>query len=265
VIVPAAVSLAEQTIEAARDLCERKRSEPGLTNDRRALVEAALASMRRLPEVPLPADVRRLAASEFCFIAEADDETFTRYCAKASRVERLWRIATLQRFPAGLFEWEISGISRSDIIRVAPWNIPRVAWFCASRMRGLAPVFFSHLNPRRPQHSLDETEANRSYHRMAAAMALQPGILGFAACSWFRSPSTHRVSPRLAWLSTVFVEHGGLVVDAGYDSVDSGALARSATRRSLYESGRFVPRRGLVMWPRAAMLEWAQAHPQYAD
>jgi hypothetical protein len=263
--MPATVSPVGAPIEAARQSCERKLCDRGLVENRRALVEAALASMRRLSEVPVPAAVRHLIAAEFCFIAEADEETFARHCAKPSRLERLWRIATLQRFPAGQFEWEVSGISRSDIIRVEASALPRVAWFCAFRMRGLAPVFFSHLNPRRPQHSLDEVEANRSYHRMAEAMALQPEVLGFGACSWFRSPSTHRVSPRLAWLSTVFVEHGGLVVDAGYDSVDSGALALSATRRSLHEAGRFTPRRGLVLWPRAAMIEWARAHPEFAD
>jgi hypothetical protein len=253
------------TISMARELCERRLRDATLVGARRSLIEAALTNSDRIPLLRLPACIVRLIASELSFLATADEETFARYCAKPSRVERLWRIVTLQRFPAGQFEWEISGISRSDLVRVAPLTLPRVAWFCAFRMHGLRPVFFSHLNPRRPQQPLDEHEANRSYHRMARAMALQPEVRGFAACSWFRSPSTHRASPRLAWLSTVFIENGGLVVDAGRDSEDSGALARSATRRHLYETGKFVPRRGLVMWPRSAMIEWADAHPEFAD
>jgi hypothetical protein len=99
---------------------------------------------------------------------------------------------------------------------------------------------------------------------MAQALEMQPEVLGFAACSWFRSPATHRVSPHLAWVSTVFVENGGLVAEAGRDDPDSGVLARSATRRALYEAGTFTPTRGLVMWPRASMIAWARRHPELA-
>jgi hypothetical protein len=97
---------------------------------------------------------------------------------------------------------------------------------------------------------------------MAKALALQPQVKGFGACSWFRSPGTHRVSPHLAWLSRVFVENGGLVLEAGPDDPNGGVLHRSATRRQLYERGEFKPTKGLVLWPRDAMIAWAAAHPE---
>jgi hypothetical protein len=131
-------------------------------------------------------------------------------------------------------------------------------------MRGLKPVFFSHLNPRRANASLREDEALRSYFRMAEAMRQQPEIVGFAACSWFRSPDTHAVSPHLAWLSNVFLANGGLVVRAGRADPDCGVLYGSATRRALFTAGKFVPTEGLVLWPRRAMLAWAHAHPELA-
>jgi hypothetical protein len=234
---------------------------PGVPIDRGALIAAARASIDRVPALPVPDSVKRLIEEELAFIITADDRTFAPH-AVGARFERLQKIAALQRFPAGQFEWEVSGISRSDVVRVGARSLPRVVWFIARRMGGLAPVFFSHLNPRRAQRSLVEAEANRSYYRMARALELQPDVLGFAACSWFRSPGTHRVSPHLAWTSAVFLENGGLVVEAGRDDPDAGALARSATRRALYEAGRFTPTRGLVMWPRAAMMAWARRHPE---
>jgi hypothetical protein len=164
-----------------------------------------------------------------------------------------------------LFEWEVSGIPRSYCLQTGITAWPRVAAFVALRMKGFAPVFFSHLGARSIGRSMDEREANRSYYRMAMALKQQPEVLGFGACSWFRAPSTHRVSPHLAWLSNVFRENGGIVVDAGPDDPNGGVLYRSATRRALYESGKWKPRRGLVMWPRAAMLAWAKRHPELAD
>jgi hypothetical protein len=132
-------------------------------------------------------------------------------------------------------------------------------------MRGLGPVFFSHLNPRRATRSLREDDANRSYYRMARSLELQPSIRGFAACSWFRSPATHRVSPHLAWLSQVFLDNGGLVVESGLAEPDCGIFSRSETRKRLYESGKFIPTRGLVLWPRDSMIAWAAAHPEWAE
>jgi hypothetical protein len=148
---------------------------------------------------------------------------------------------------------------------VSPRNIPGTLSFVLLRMKGFGPVFFSHLNWRRPEVALSELEANRSYYRMAKALELQPHIKGFGACSWFRSPGTHRVSPHLTWLSRVFLENGGLVVEAGPDDPNGGVLYRSTTRRRLFEHGEFRPTKGLAMWPREAMIAWAAAHPELEE
>jgi hypothetical protein len=253
------------TLAEARQLCEQRLRDGNLPADRRALLDAAIANAPQLPNLPVPESVKALIAEELSFMALADADTFRAHCARGDRYERLRRIATLQRFPAGQFEWEVSGISRRDVVGVGLRALPRVLWFIARQLGGLGPVFFSHLNPRRPHRSLLELEANRSYYRMARALELQPHVRGFGACSWFRSPATHRVSPHLAWLSAVVVDNGGLVVESGPERADSGVLARSSTRRALYETGRFKPTRGLVIWPRDAMIAWARRHPELAD
>jgi hypothetical protein len=209
--------------------------------------------------------VRNLVYREVDFLLDATPQAFKGYHVGRSGFFEMCRKMSLRRFPAGQFEWEVAGISRGQLARVPRRSMLRVALFVAARMRGLEPVFFSHLYRRRAERSLNEREALRSYFRMAQAMALQPSILGFAACSWFRSPDTHRVSPHLAWLSDVFLQNGGMVVTAGPAPPDGGVLYRSETRRRLYEAGEFSPTMGLVMWPRRAMLAWAAAHPELAS
>jgi hypothetical protein len=229
------------------------------------LLHAALDAIRRLPTYPVGPDVKRLLCDEYRFIAAPAAAEGRPFDVGSAGFTRLCKLVTMRLFPAGQFDWDVSGVSRSDVLNVGVRRLPATALFLARRMRGLQPVFFSHLNPRRPNRSLLESEANRSYYRMARSMQLQPHIKGFAACSWFRSPATHRVSPHLAWLSRVFEDNGGLVVESGRDRPDSGALGRSRTRRRLYEQGLFTPTRGLVLWPRDAMIAWAAAHPHLAD
>ena len=230
--------------------------------ERFLLLTTALASLDRLPALPVSGDVRALICDEFRFYASPPGEHAHRYAIGSASFTAMCKTASLRRFPAGQFDWEVAGIPRSYIARVPRQRLLTAIAFAAFRMRGLKPVFFSHLNWRRPNSSLLEIEANRSYYRMAQALQLQPEVKGFAACSWFRSPETHRVSPNLAWLSRVILENGGLVAEAGPDSPDSGVLHRSATRRRLYEAREFRPTKGLVMWPRNAMIAWAAAHPE---
>ena len=230
--------------------------------ERFLLLTAAMDTLARTHLVPVGDDVKALMCDEFRFYASHPGEHASRYEIGSASFTAMCKTATLRRFPAGQFDWEVGGIRRSDIAQVSPARIVQTIAFAGLRMRGLKPVFFSHLNWRRGNRSLVETEANRSYYRMAQSMRLQPEIRGFAASSWFRSPGVHRVSPNLAWLSRVILDNGGFVVEAGPDSPDGGVLHRSKTRRALYDAGKFKPTKGLVMWPRDAMIAWAAAHPE---
>jgi len=222
------------------------------------------ATVNRPPETKTVSEgVTRLIAASLDRVATRSSTP--RLSIGSSRFVTLCKIVTGRRFPAGQFDWEISGVPRSALLRVPRSRLPSVLAFVAFRMGGVGPVMFSHLSPFRTNKALDEAEANRSYARMARTLERQPHVKGFAAWSWFRSPGTHAVSPHLAWLSRVFLEHGGFVSEAGPDDPAHGALHRSATRRRLYEQGEYVPTKGLVMWPRRAMIEWARSRPELHD
>ena len=126
-------------------------------------------------------------------------------------------------------------------------------------------MFFPHLNANRRNRWLTEGESNRSYYRMAQSMRLQPEIKGLVASSWLRSPATLKVSPQLAWMNRTVLDHGGLVVTMGPADPGCGVLERSPERQRLYEAGLFQPTIGLAVWPRQAMLDWADAHPELAQ
>jgi hypothetical protein len=96
-------------------------------------------------------------------------------------------------------------------------------------------------------------------------MALQPAVRGLLIASWFHSPETFRVSPHLAWTNRTPTEHGAVLTTIGRAAPADGFLVGSRERSRLFAAGEFRPATALLIWPRAAFLAWAAAHPELAD
>lgn len=226
--------------------------------ERFLLIQGALGSLPAVPGLPVNTAVKTNFCEAFRFFAFPPQVAKPKFLAGSASFGSMCRIAALRRFPAGEFEWEVSGLPRSWLFKVNPRSLPKLLYTVAARMNGFAPVFFPHLGVLRPKRiALLEPLINKSYYQMATSLEFQPEIKGLVTSSWFFSPEIGKVSPHLAWLGKFFVENGGLVVTMGSTDVRSGALSRSKRRRELYESGKFQPTAGLVIWPRKEMLEWA--------
>jgi hypothetical protein len=71
------------------------------------------------------------------------------------RFREFAKMATGRRFSAGLFHWDICGVSRSWLLKVPPRDVPGLVR-ALTKLRGLGPVMFPHLNPHRPSGHLAE-------------------------------------------------------------------------------------------------------------
>lgn len=262
-VTPAASS--QQAIAAlVADLASAGHQSTDAVVERCLLIRAALVSLATLPAVPVCEPVKVMFCEQVQSWTRLADDEKPGFRLGTSRFVDMSLIASLRRFPAGQFDWVRGGLPLSYLLSVTPRALPRALFVAVTKLRGRAPVFFTHNGYRRFGQHLSETEANHSYYLMARSMALQPDIKGLVASSWFRSPDTHRVSPHLAWVNTVVVENGGFAAARGPADVNCGVFVRSRTRRRLYERGEFTPTLGLVLWPRQAMLRWAAAHPELA-
>lgn len=228
--------------------------------ERFVLSAAAARSLARLDACPLSAPVKALCHEALTGFAT----TRARLDVSHGSFPALAKVATLRRFPAGQFDWEPSGLPRSWLPRIRPARalLRTLGWVASGPTRGFGPAFFIHMGTRSRNYALLETEALRSYHRMAQSLALQPRMKGLIASSWLHSPDTFAITPHLAWLNRVFIEHGAIVATMGPADPQSGVLHRSPERKRAYEEGRFTPTLGLIVWPREAMLAWAAAHPE---
>lgn len=230
--------------------------------ERTLLILASLHAMERVPSLPVGDGVKKLFADEFQFFADPPAVWTAHFQAHDVRYREMARVATLRRFPAGQFHWEVAALPRSWVARARrPWQLLAQA---IGRMGGFGPLFEMHLNARRKNRLvLLEKEANLSYYRAARAVEKQAAVRGVFLASWLFCESTARVTPHLEWLRRIPLEGGASIAVLWPAPADAGFLTGSEERRRLYEEGSYRPRVGCVLWPRKALIAWADRHPEF--
>lgn len=230
--------------------------------ERLLLWHAAQQALPRIPDLPIHAAVASRLTQDLRKI----------HAMKASleagsyHYDRAAKMATLQRFPAGPMEWEISGIPRSYFLKADfPANL-RLLAFVLARVKGRAPCFFMHIAPSPRNRGLSiPKQVLRSYYQMVRSMQMQPEMRALLAHAWFHDPAALRDHPQLETLNQPYLEHGGLITLMESAPPESGVLEGNASRAKDYISGKIQYRYGFAVWPREAALRWAAAHPELDD
>ena len=233
---------------------------------RRVLLEGILTTLDRLPGEPLPSSVKALLCEECAFVAHPGEGLDEWFDPDRYPLRLLTSFVLLYRYPAGQLCFELSGMPRSWFAHMRRRDLPGFLRYFLLEERRFSPYYFVHIGVRRQGLPiLLERESNRSYYRMASTIALHPEIRGILACSWLYHRDNHAINPHLRWVTAVMEENGALITKLGPADPEQGFLAGHAKRRELYESGQWKPRDGLVVWPRARVLAWAERHPELAD
>jgi hypothetical protein len=230
--------------------------------ERALLLLASQHAATQVPTLPVADRVKELFAEEFEFFASPTPSWIAHFRSDSVRFREMARIATLRRFPAGQFHWEVSGMPRSWVIQTPRvWTLLRHVF---GRMGGFSPLFEFHINSRRKNRMvLLEKEANISYYRTAKSLERQPAVKGLMLASWLYCESTSEVSPHLAWLRAVPQSGGALAIDLGPVPADAGFLVGSEERRIKYQQGTYWPRTGCILWARKDLISWAERHPEF--
>ncbi|MBK7673689.1 MAG: hypothetical protein IPJ27_02370 [Candidatus Accumulibacter sp.] len=134
------------------------------------------------------------------------------------------------------------------------------AWLMLVRSWRLQTVLLSACSPA-ALHDFNPEGWRDSYHRLADLLAANPRVRGVTSASWFLDPNLPAISPHLAYLRDVPEQAGAKFFFSAFDSHgESGALAKSATRRVLFEQARYLPAVYLRVWLRGDVLAWSRAN-----
>ncbi len=165
-------------------------------------------------------------------------------------------ICSLRLIPVGVQYIDAhAGLPRSLLVRAGPRQfIAAVLFFL--RLGGFKPLYQIHADPR-TIHNLNPETRSSCLLRTAKILQLNPHMLGMFGGSWFYDPHLETVSPRLSYLRSQPPGAQTFYVGKDKGSLDM-ALAKSQTRRRLYEEGKYVPASYLCIWPRRVLISWAR-------
>ncbi len=218
------------------------------------LVERATTSRRgsRLPE-----SLQRLVDTELArIVAETDTNEPGFYAYSNDLFVRDLSFARGKLMPVGVGVVELAGVPRGILFKGVT-QFFKGLWFFALKMRGFKPFYLVHTNPRALQHFNPEGW-DRAYLYIAELLRANAHVKGVFRSNWFIDPQLEQISPRLTYLRRRLAENGAWLFYVGRSEDPArNALAKSASRKKLFEEGKYVPKDYLHAWPRKAVLKWA--------
>jgi hypothetical protein len=233
--------------------------ESGYVLQRFVLLTAGLPNLPRIALLPVPEEVKCRLLEQFLYVCAPDREISVLLDPRHYGFRTLCKFMRLERFPAGQSDWEISGFPRAWISRMPLRDVPRALRCVFLRSGGRRPFFETHTAFRRDLPILTPEDERKTFQLLSRSMLLQPAIRGYLGASWFLDPHLPVVSPHLAWMSDWLREcqtFGAVWTTIGEAKKNAGFLVGDRRRRKLYESGKWKPLTGVLLWARTDLLKW---------
>jgi len=166
-------------------------------------------------------------------------------------------ICRLEVFPCvALIVEKNATVSRRLFIGDGIGQMLRVATLAAVSGGRFSPYFEIHAHKPMLNHFNPEGWT-KCYHLIAELLGHYPEYRGLIGGSWFFDPEVARISPHLAYLRQIPLEGGASFFRYGSSQADiNNALAKSETRRVLFEEGRYQPTCYCMIWPKDKLLRW---------
>lgn len=171
-------------------------------------------------------------------------------------------VCSLRLIPiGGAWLVEISRIWKKFLITGGFHQFLKGLPFVLSSIGNLQPLYYQIHTVDRYIQKFTEEERERCYLRIADLLRLHPEIKGMYAASWFYDPALKWISPRLSYLIKTPMQYGAKVFRIGSEEADIKlSLKKSATRRKLYEEGKYMPTRYIIIWTRKDLITWADRY-----
>lgn len=172
-------------------------------------------------------------------------------------------ISRLKLLPCGAELVEVwSGIPRRVMLTGGIWQLVDCLKYLSATFhlptKRIQPLYEMHWD-RRLAKQFSPAGYNECYLRIADLLIANPEVKGMLSSSWWFDPALETVAPELLFLRKVPETYGARVYRLGPDPQSTRqALVWSAHRRGLYQQGKYVPMRCMLIWARDDLLAWAR-------
>lgn len=161
-------------------------------------------------------------------------------------------VATKKLISCRLLLFDLTAIPRRYIL-----SSPKLILFLVT-MGGYTNILEDHLDD---EYLAEFSEKGWEHSHLLLAEYLQahPSIRGMSAKSWFYDPELKRVTPHLTFLADMRLQNGAKRFKMETSQSDfSNALAKSKSRRALWEKGQYTPQGYMLLWPAKDVISWAK-------
>lgn len=157
-----------------------------------------------------------------------------------------------------------SRLGAGDVVRHAQsgrgWDV--LAAYAGARAWG--PWLEVHTESR-DLSDFNEAGWDQAWAVSAEILKRRPDLRGMMGSSWFYDPPLEQISPRLAYLRLNPTRNGAFMIHQGPGEIHTQRAAASpGSRRTLIEKGEYTARSWIVVWPRTALLRWADSRAAQA-
>jgi len=228
--------------------------------NRLALAVLAGDSAARLGEQDFPGDILSLYKNWFGrVIKDLDSMPDAYFSEERDSFLKDISVCGLRMIPiGGAWTVDLGQVSKRALLAGGWLKLPgNIAFHCV-RQCGFAPYYVIHTFFRYIPRFLPG-EMEKAYLRIAGLLKRNPGIKGIHRSSWFLDPRMDEVSPRMSFLRQVPAANGARLYRIGTDDMDiQSATSNSPERKKLYAEGKYRPECWGYVWPREAVIAWAE-------
>lgn len=168
------------------------------------------------------------------------------------------RFVLLMTVPCGAWIVDlVSSISWSSVILSSIKSRSLTAAIRWLRAGGSGIWLRRHLDSRYLDE-FNEQGNDKCFHSIAELLMRRKHVRGIVGTSWFYDPMLSEISPHLAFLRQRPLERGAFLMRHGSGQIHiKRAIQSSATRRRMFEEGKYIPICYSLLWPRNELIAWA--------
>lgn len=220
-------------------------------------------SIAKLPNLPFPEDIQQLCQRNYARILRNIEENRIDYMQFGNdQFDKDLSASHLHLIPAGPAKVHLNRYPRKFLINRGLRQFIDGITFAITELKGFSPLFEMHNDIYDP-HAMGQFANRREvipfYIRMAQLLVAFPEVKGVFGGSWLHDPALARISPKLYTIMRVPAINGGRIFYVGTSEQDIwNATLRSNERKTLYEQGRYMPTRYLLVWSRKSLISWSE-------